>query len=183
MDKYLEDFEKAVANIPDYYLDTKVIRSHDLFIGSQGIERSFMCELYHQWRKIVDKSSRYKNLKLQATIGKKIGTDTVEFPDIVLHGGQFGKHHYTNKVFVEIKMDTYSSDDVDKIFRGISNLDYSCGIYILFNMDYSSIVDEVRKNFHKDFSNYSSYFHKFYFFSKSKGKISAYDLIKSESIK
>ena len=50
------------------------------------------------------KENRYIDLILHTEIGKLINNNTVQHPDMVLHGGQIGPNRENNnKIFLELK--------------------------------------------------------------------------------
>lgn len=91
MHKFIFDLEEAFYNVSPRYTNNRVLHSVRVEENTQGIERPFMSELYHQWRVIMEKNPfLYSRLILHSNIGKAVGGDNIEFPDLVLHGGQIG---------------------------------------------------------------------------------------------
>ncbi len=155
-EEFIADLFAAYGNVPIKYLNKGVIHSQRGTIPTtQEIERVFLGELYHQWRKIMDvKSHLYGDLILHTEIGKVINNDTVQRPDMVLHGGQIGPNRMTsNKIITELKMDAFDSNDFEKIYRAIQNLNYEFGVYIINDIGVQIIRNEVR-NIIKNYPNY-----------------------------
>jgi len=183
MSQYLEHLEKAFNDVPPFYRQCEVQRHAPYYIQDQGIERTFMCELYHRWKVVIYKNlGDYQGLYLQATIGKKITPDKdVEFPDLVLHQGQSGDPTNGNVLFVEIKMDSYDKDDVSKIFRGLENLNYNYGVYIISNSSKQKILESINKNYIRDFQTHYEYFKQFYFLTYKDGLMSLNELLENKT--
>lgn len=178
MNEYLLDLVHAFNNIPLFYRSRETQLQPSYYIYDQGIERTFMCELYHRWKVIMYKKlANCQNLYLQATIGKRIiGEGTVWFPDLVLHTGQAGNPLEGNKVFIEIKMENYDSEDVMKIFSGLHFLHYEVGVYIVANSNNAKMYDFVFNNYQTDFQQWNNHFDRFYFLTFEDGLISLHDL-------
>ena len=178
MYKYIFDLEEAFRNVSSRYTSNRVHHSLRVDENTQGIERPFMSELYHQWRVIMEKNpSRYSKLILHSNIGKVVNGNNVEFPDLVLHGGQIGENRRLNEVVVEIKMNNYSSIDVSKLFNALrGNLNYNKAVYILYNKTFEEIYELYRHHIN-DFNGNELLFRKFFFITKKDGLFSLNDLI------
>lgn len=177
---FLDDLQEAYSLVPEVYFNDEVQQTHRKnFSSVQGIERSFMSELYHQWRKIMEsKLDRYTNLILQTTIGKIIEPEknTVEFPDMVLHGGQTGDHRNANEVFIEIKIENYDPQDVKKIFEALEYLNYNFGVYIINESTYDEIQKSVKNNT-VNFKGKERFYRRFYFLNRIDGLFPATELL------
>lgn len=164
MTPYVDDLFTAYKKIPQLYFNTAVIHSRgDDYIHHQKIERVVNAELYHQWRKIMDRefsptytgTKKYQNLILHSEIGKLLSdTESSKHPDLVLHGGQVGQFRGApyNKVFVELKMDGYEENDINKGFLALCEpFHYEAWVYIIHNASLAAIrqiPQEVDRNWH-----------------------------------
>jgi hypothetical protein len=164
MSQYIFDVINAFDNIPIEYFNVDVHHIAEYYSKKQKIERVFMSELYHQWRKIMEnKPLVYSGLILHTEIGKII-TKNVEFPDISLHGGQFGKNRMRNELMIELKMDDYDSNDFTKLRSALGNpLQYKSVLYLIVNSNKETIKNKIRQESDR-YINYA--LEKFYFFTK-----------------
>jgi hypothetical protein len=177
MRDYLNDLKEAFHKVPTTYLKDTVEHLGEPVKNTQGIERPFMAELYHQWRIIIeDNPNRYRNLNIHAELGKRLlANQFIEYPDIVLHGGQTGEYRNQNKLFLEIKMTTFCSNDLRKILVATSNLQYQVGVYAIVNASIETLKSGLRDN-NKLCLEFKNTIHKLFFLTKSDGIISFKDL-------
>jgi len=170
-EEYIADLFAAYGNIPIKYSNKSVIHSQrQVEPTTQQIERVFSAELYHQLRKIMDiKENRYIDLILHTEIGKLINNNTVQHPDMVLHGGQIGPNRENNnKIFLELKMDEFDNADFEKIYYALENLNYKYGVYIIHNMginEIRSVFDRIRNGY----PNLNNYLSRIYFMNAKNG--------------
>ncbi len=175
-EEFIADLFAAYGNVPIKYLNKGVIHSQRGNIPTtQEIERVFLGELYHQWRKIMDvKPHLYGDLILHTEIGKVINIETVQRPDMVLHGGQIGPNRMTsNKIITELKMDAFDLNDFEKIYRAIQNLNYEFGVYIINNIGRQKIKNELR-NISPEFPDYHN---RIYFMNSKDGVFNLENLL------
>lgn len=172
LEEFIADLYSAYGNVPLRYLSKGVIHSlRGNRLTTQEIERVFMAELYHQWRKIMElKPMLYSNLILHSEIGKVIHSNRNQKPDLVLHGGQVGPNRMTqNKLLVELKMSSFDIDDFNKIYYSIVNLNYSGSVYIIHNMRKNNFKDSLNNVITKYPEISSNYFSRIYFINSNDG--------------
>lgn len=139
MNIYLQHLQYSYSSIDKKYFEDKVLHDNISEPIPQAIERVVQAELYHQWRSIIDtfenqkEASPYHGLILHSEIGKQLSVDgEKQHPDLVLHGGQTGPNRLINKVLVELKMNLFSVNDVEKIEYAINSyLKYEYCVYII----------------------------------------------------
>ena len=167
MNEYLIDLSTSFRNIQVIYFDQNVIHSLEGIQTDHDIERVVLAEFYHQWRKLMDDNPiRYRNLILHTEIGKSLANNQeIKHPDLVLHGVQKGPNKLTlNKVFVELKLSDFDSDDISKCFFALRNHNYEYAVCIIIDFSIELFIKSCRENI-EIFRHNQEYFKRFYYMS------------------
>lgn len=106
-DEYVIMMLKALA---------KVSKNYITYGSSYHLERTYVCELYHQWSKLLEeKGSNHNHLCLNGEPCKdmpKETKDTWKFPDLILHHSQFD--NVDNRIACEFKRKIWNESGFNK---------------------------------------------------------------------
>lgn len=122
----------------------------------QFIERVFAYELYHQYRIIIDSNPKaYKDLVLNGEVRKNGFKDSMIcknhiYPDLVLHKNQTDNTKDYQKLFIEIKSNSFTSkqleNDLNKLFVAVSDrLNFENAIFVCINQNPTNVLDDLKK--------------------------------------
>ena len=115
-DSYMVMMIEALARVSKDYITYGM---------SYHVERTYVCELYHQWRKILERSKNNSSqLCLNAEPSKHIQIESHKeiwkFPDMILHHSQVDNND--NRIACEFKRQGWSEDGFDKDMKTLNYL-------------------------------------------------------------
>lgn len=116
--KGFEDFREKVSN--DVYMESmikalaKVSKNYITYDTSFQLERTYVCEFYHQWSLLLRrKRNNPDNLCLNGEPCKHISQKAVwKYPDLILHHSQ--NDNVNNRIACEFKRKRWTESSFDK---------------------------------------------------------------------
>ena len=171
--QYKSDFKTAINAVSEQYYynqrDLEYINSQigeqvhkdvlKFFIPKYG-ERLFCYELYHQFRLIIEKSTVYQNVFLQAEIRKDFLLDSIYIglsieelsqvfiPDFIIHDP---KNALKQHLIIEVKTNPYTEDrniisDLNKLIEFIEKYKFEHGIFLITNYTNDNVKKIIKDN-------------------------------------